>query len=101
MTRLLRQFVGPWIGRGLVDNNKVKEFEAVIKVYSGVYVFAGEWRPTPRWDKTLITSAVHSETFLVPYADDWKIPQTAEPALRLEIDELNKEIARCEWGSGR
>lgn len=31
MTRLLWQFVGPWIGRGLINNKKVKELEAVIK----------------------------------------------------------------------
>ncbi|KAI6102846.1 hypothetical protein F5141DRAFT_1133056 [Pisolithus sp. B1] len=77
------------------NDEKVKELEAVIKYWQG----SGEIDSRMGQDFDNLCDALGG--FSTTVRKRLEDAQTAERALRPEIDELNKEISRCELRAGR
>ncbi|KAI6143071.1 hypothetical protein BKA82DRAFT_36134 [Pisolithus tinctorius] len=79
----------------ITNDEKVKELEAVIKYWQG----SGEIDSQMGQDFDNLCDALGD--FSTAIRKRLEDAQAAERALKPEIDELNKEIARCESGSSR
>ncbi|KAI6143051.1 hypothetical protein BKA82DRAFT_28844 [Pisolithus tinctorius] len=79
----------------ITNDEKVKELEAVIKYWQG----SGEIDSQMGQDFDNLCDALGD--FSTTIRKRLEDVQAAERALKPEIDELNKEIARCESGSSR
>ncbi|KAI6145972.1 hypothetical protein BKA82DRAFT_4163176 [Pisolithus tinctorius] len=79
----------------ITNDEKVKELEAVIKYWQG----SGEIDSQMGQDFDNLCDALGD--FSTTIRKRLEDAQAAERALKPEIDELNKEIARCELGSSR